>query len=110
MAEDIDIEEAEQRLEAGAYLLDVREQDEWDNGHAPQASHIAMSVIAASHDSLPKDQEILVICKAGGRSAQVVAFLEREGYKAANIDGGMLAWQAIGRPITDSQGNTGMVV
>jgi rhodanese-related sulfurtransferase len=110
MAEDIDIEETKRRLEAGAFLLDVREQDEWDSGHAPQATHMALTAFTNLYGDLPKDQEILVMCKVGGRSAQAAAFLEREGYRATNVDGGMLAWQAAGNPMVDSSGAGGVVI
>ena len=55
-------------VQAGALLLDVREPDEWQAGHAPGASHVPMREVPAHLDELPTDQRILAICRSGGRS------------------------------------------
>lgn len=81
-------------------LLDVREQDEWDAGHAPQALHIPMSQLAGRLDDLPADNDVLVICRSGGRSARVTEYLNANGWDARNVDGGMQSWAATGRPVT----------
>ncbi|WP_411741366.1 MULTISPECIES: rhodanese-like domain-containing protein [unclassified Rhodococcus (in: high G+C Gram-positive bacteria)] len=82
-----------------AILLDVREDDEWQAGHAPDAVHIPMGDIPSRAGEIDNQSEVYVVCKAGGRSARVVEYLNRVGYEAINVDGGMLAWQAAGRPI-----------
>lgn len=87
----------------GAYLLDVREPDEWEAGHAPEAVHIPMSQLRDRAGEIPQDQDVYVICRVGGRSAQVTMALNNAGWQAANVDGGMMAWAHHGRPmITDS--------
>ncbi|MFC5141854.1 rhodanese-like domain-containing protein [Actinomycetospora rhizophila] len=83
----------------GATLLDVREDDEWAAGHAPDAVHLPMSQITARLDEVPAGP-LAVVCKVGGRSAQVTAFLAQRGHEVVNVTGGMLAWQAEGRPMT----------
>lgn len=83
---------------AGATLLDVRETPEWVAGHAPEAVHLPMSQITARLDEIPPGP-IAVVCKVGGRSAQVTAFLTQRGHDAVNVGGGMLAWEAEGRPM-----------
>jgi len=80
-------------------LLDVREDDEWAAGHAPDAVHIPMGEVPARLDELPAEGELLVTCKAGGRSARVVAFLQQAGRASVNLDGGMASWAAAGRPL-----------
>lgn len=82
-----------------AILLDVREDDEWQAGHAPDAVHIPMGDLPSRAGEIDNQSEVYVVCKAGGRSARVVEYLNRVGYDAINVDGGMLAWQAAGRPI-----------
>jgi rhodanese-related sulfurtransferase len=77
----------------GAYLLDVREQHEWDAGHAPEAHLLPMSELAARFDEIPDDREVLVVCHLGGRSAQVTAALRRHGLDAVDVLGGMVAWR-----------------
>jgi rhodanese-related sulfurtransferase len=80
--------------------LDVREPDEWAAGHAPTAVHVPMGEIAGRLGELPGDQDPLyVVCRAGSRSARVVEYLVAQGYPAVNIDGGMQAWAAAGRPV-----------
>ena len=85
-------------------LLDVREQDEWDAGHAPQAQHIPMSELAGRLEELPADAEVLVICRSGGRSARVTAYLNANGWDARNVDGGMQSWHAAGRDLAADDG------
>jgi rhodanese-related sulfurtransferase len=86
-----------------AYLLDVREQEEWDAGHAPHAVHIPMGRLSDRAAEVPRDQEIYVICRSGVRSAQVTVALNQAGWLARNVDGGMKRWVEVGRPMeTDS--------
>jgi len=91
-------------LPDGVTLLDVREQDEWDAGHAPQAVHIQMGELTGRLDELPADDQLFVVCRSGGRSARVAMFLNGNGWDAANVDGGMLAWQQEGRPVVSDAG------
>jgi rhodanese-related sulfurtransferase len=90
-------------LPADTTLLDVREQDEWDAGHAPQAVHIPMGELAGRLGELPADQDVLVICRSGGRSARVTQYLNANGWDARNVDGGMKSWHAEGRPVAAAQ-------
>jgi rhodanese-related sulfurtransferase len=82
-----------------AWLLDVREQYEWDAGHAPGAHHIPMREVGERVNELPDDERILVICHVGGRSALVTDALRRAQYDAANVAGGMEAWQQAGASV-----------
>ena len=97
------------QVPADAVLLDVREDDEWAAGHAEGALHIPMSEFVARFGELTERVEdeapVFVVCKAGGRSAQVTQYLRQQGVTAVNVDGGMLAWEAVGRPlVTDAEG------
>lgn len=88
---------ARELIESGAaWLLDVREADEWEAGHAPDAHHIPLSEIGNRQHELPEDAQILVICHSGARSRMVTDALLQANYPAANVAGGMLAWQASG--------------
>lgn len=89
----------------GAYLLDVREQHEWDAGHAPDAHLLPMSELSARVDEIPADTEILVVCHLGGRSAQVTAALRNAGYDAVDVLGGMVAWQNASGELTSENGS-----
>lgn len=90
-----------------ALLLDVRESDEWVAGHIEGARHVPMSDIPAhvsEATDLSRETPIVVICKMGGRSAQVTAWLSQQGFEAVNLDGGMLAWVAAGRSMISEDG------
>ena len=89
---------------ADAPLLDVREADEWAAGHAPTARHLPMSELTGRLDELPEDDPLYVVCRSGGRSARVVAYLAGQGYPAVNVDGGMQVWAAQGRPVVADAG------
>lgn len=86
-------------LPADAAMLDVREADEWAAGHAPTARHLPMSELASRLDDVPADEPLYVVCRSGGRSAKVVAYLAGQGYPAVNVEGGMQAWSAQGRAL-----------
>ncbi len=78
--------------ETGGILLDVREPKEWEQGTLPDALLIPTSEIMARVDEIPKGQPILCICRSGGRSQQVAAFLKHNGHEdVANMVGGMKA-------------------
>lgn len=107
----VDPEEAAGLVDAeGAVLLDVREQEEWDAGHAPAARHVAMSTISGRADEIPNDRLIVCVCRSGGRSGAVTEALVNGGWKAANLAGGMQAWAAAGLPVVDDAGRPGQVV
>jgi len=86
-------------LPLDAVLLDVREDDEWSAGHAPDARHVPMSQLTGRLDEVPPADPLYVICRSGGRSARVVAFLSQQGVSAVNVAGGMQSWAAAGRPM-----------
>ena len=94
---------------ADAPLLDVREPDEWAAGHAPTARLLPMSELIERIDELPDDDPLYVVCRSGGRSARVVAYLAAQGYPAVNVDGGMQAWSAQGRTVVADSGTPQIV-
>lgn len=74
-------------------LVDVRELEEWQEGHIDKARLIPMSELTDRLDELTQGSEpIVVICRSGVRSGRVCAYLEQQGYSAVNVAGGMLAW------------------
>ena len=93
-----------------AFLLDVREDDEWAAGHAPGALHIPLMDLPARLGELPTDVPVTVICRVGGRSAQATSWLVQQGYDAVNLDGGMFAWASAGKPMQCDGGDAEPVV
>ncbi|CAN5360528.1 rhodanese-like domain-containing protein [soil metagenome] len=96
---ELNADEAIELVANGAVLIDVREQDEWDAGHAPTAQLLPMSVLRDRIDELPTDRQLLIVCHSGGRSMRVTDLLLKSGYDAVNVIGGMTAWAASGGPI-----------
>lgn len=92
-----------------AVLLDVREDDEWQRGHAPGAQHIPMGDVPARMGEIDPDKQLFVICNLGGRSLRVSQYLQRNGYEPVNVEGGMLAWAQAGRPVVTDAGASGTV-
>ncbi|HEY0888500.1 MAG TPA: rhodanese-like domain-containing protein [Nocardioides sp.] len=96
-------------LPAGVSVLDVREDVEWSYGHIDGAVHVPLSELPARLGELPDDQ-LLVVCKVGGRSAQATAYLVHHGLDAVNLAGGMLDWAEAGRPMVSETGAPPQVV
>lgn len=90
-------------------LLDVREDDEWQRGHAAGAQHIPMGDVPARIAEIDTDATLFVVCHAGGRSLRVAQYLARNGYEPINVAGGMLAWDGAGRPVVTDDGAAGTV-
>lgn len=88
----------------GAWLLDVREHDEWVAGHVPDARHIPLGELRARVAEVPQDQDIYVICRSGGRSGRAAEALAGAGWSAINVAGGMQDWAVAGRPMTAETG------
>lgn len=93
-----------------AQLIDVREQNEWDAGHAPRARHLPASELMARLDELPEDGDVYLVCRSGGRSRQAAMWLERNGYDAIDVRGGMDQWFEAGLPMVSESGEEPFVL
>ncbi|WP_127125719.1 rhodanese-like domain-containing protein [Georgenia sp. SYP-B2076] len=93
----------------GYVLLDVREDSEWEAGHAPGAVHIPMGELPERIDELPEG-DLIVVCRSGGRSARSVMWLNQAGYDSYNLDGGMRAWRAAGLPLAADGGGEPTII
>lgn len=83
-------------------LLDVREDDEWAAGHPAGACHVPLGEVIQRLGEIVEhaaERRLYVVCRIGGRSAQVTAYLVQQGIDAVNIAGGLQAWQAAGRSL-----------
>ena len=106
---EVDVAEARRRQESGAVLLDVRNPDEWAAGRVDGSTWIPMNEVTARQDELPRDQEIVVVCAVGARSAKVAQALNAWGFTAANLAGGLAAWTEAGHPLVTDDGSPGTV-
>ncbi len=83
-----------------AYLLDVRQPEEYRSGHIPGAKLIPLGDLGRRMHELPKTQEIICVCHSGNRSQSATRQLAGAGYKVTNLRGGMIAWSRVGLPVT----------
>lgn len=90
----ISASEVQKRLEQGETLniIDVREVEEVQGGHIPGVVNIPLGLLQFRIQELSKETPYIIVCHAGGRSAQATMFLENQGYDVTNMEGGMLAW------------------
>ncbi|MFM9106965.1 MAG: rhodanese-like domain-containing protein [Chloroflexota bacterium] len=81
-------------------LLDVREQEEWDAGHAAAARLIPLGDLDARLGELDPMRPIAVICRSGRRSLMAAEYLKDRGFaNPVSVAGGMIAWQEAGHPV-----------
>ncbi len=81
------------------FFLDVREQSEWDEFHAPNTTLIPLGELAARVNEVPKDKPIVVVCRSGNRSDQGRDILKQAGYtNVTSMDGGLKTWRDLGYP------------
>lgn len=110
----MDVHTLRQRLSGnGLQVIDVRDNEEWDEGHIehahfmPYTSMVPQLDIPAQLDKLPinKEQSIAVTCATGKRSSTAISIMRRAGYtNLYNVTGGMEAWQSAGFPMLDREG------
>ena len=97
---EISVSEAYNKYENGAFVLDVRTQEEWDQFHAPNSTLIPLDQLPARLNELPRDKEIVVVCRSGNRSQQGRDILLNAGFeKVTSMQGGLNEWGASGYPV-----------
>ena len=100
----VNVDEAYELRENGAFVLDVREVSEWEVVHIPDATLIPLGELETRLDELPKDQEILVVCRSGNRSATGRDILLNAGFtNVTSLSGGMNDWVASSYEVVSSQ-------
>jgi rhodanese-related sulfurtransferase len=104
-----DIATVPPNFDESVILLDVREDDEWQRGHAPGAVHIPMGQIPDRIGEIDSTAALYVVCQGGGRSQRVSQYLAQNGYAPVNVSGGMLAWAGAGRPVVTDDGGVGAI-
>lgn len=81
----LDPEEARRMMAAGAIVVDVRTQEEWNQGHAANSILMPLHELAAHFEQLPQDVPVLLVCRSGARSGQATAYLRNQGLDAHNL-------------------------
>ena len=105
----VDAAEARSLVSDGAVLLDVRENSEWNAGHAPQAEHLPLGRIREASKKVRDGKRVVVVCRSGNRSRHATKSLIAMGYDAVNLSGGMYAWSRAGGQVVDRTGRVGRV-
>jgi rhodanese-related sulfurtransferase len=101
LADVVSVSQAAELRSQGAFILDVRRQDEWDQFHIPGATLVTLDELPNRLSEVPKDKKIVVYCRTGVRSAKGRDILRQAGYpQVTSLDGGITAWQAQGQQVT----------
>jgi rhodanese-related sulfurtransferase len=94
---EISVAQAYQKLQQGAFFLDVRSQEEWDQMHIAKSTLIPLDQLTSRLSEVPKGQDVVVICRSGARSKEGMTILRNAGYtRTVCMTGGLLAWKAAG--------------
>lgn len=96
---EVSVQEARELAQNGAFFLDVRTQEEWNEVHAEGATLIPLDQLEGRVNEVPKDQQVVIICRSGNRSAQARDLLRRYGFtQVTSVAGGTNDWRAAGFP------------
>jgi rhodanese-related sulfurtransferase len=103
---DVTTEEVARRHAAGEIeLIDIREPYEHAAGRIAGDRHLPLDRLAAEAGSLPADRPIVFYCRVGARSTLAAQALRRAGLDARSMAGGLVRWDAEGRPLEPASGN-----
>ena len=97
---EISVNEAFTKYQNGAFVLDVRTPEEWNEFHVPNTTLIPLDQLPARLNELPKDREIVVVCRSGNRSQEGRDILLNAGFaQVTSMTGGLTEWRASGYPL-----------
>jgi rhodanese-related sulfurtransferase len=100
LARDISVSEAYNLYQNGAFVLDVRTQEEWNEFHAPNTTLIPLDQLATRINEVPRDRQIVVVCRSGNRSQQGRDILLNAGFeRVTSMTGGLNEWRVSGYPV-----------
>jgi rhodanese-related sulfurtransferase len=96
---EMSVADAKAMRDAGAFILDVREQSEWDEYHVPGAKLIPLGSLESRVSEVPRDKDVVVMCRSGNRSQTGRDVLLKAGFtRVTSMAGGIKTWQAQGFP------------
>ena len=97
---EISAAQAYEKFQQGAFFLDVRSQEEWNQVHISKSTLIPLDQLTSRLAEVPRDQDVVVICRSGVRSKEGMSILRNAGYThAVCMTGGLLAWKAAEYPL-----------
>jgi rhodanese-related sulfurtransferase len=89
---------AKELVDAGWFVLDVRTDAEWASGRLPGSTHMPLAEVVAGVGTRVIEP-VLVVTSDGGKGWRVAYYLKQEGIEAANLVGGVFAWELAGLPV-----------
>jgi predicted ribosomally synthesized peptide with SipW-like signal peptide len=97
---EVSVDEAYEMYQGDAFVLDVRTQEEWDDYHAPGTTLIPLEELASRVDEVPRDKDVVVVCRSGNRSQTGRDILLSAGFeRVTSMTGGLNTWRDAGYPI-----------
>ena len=100
LPQEITVDEAYQQYQGGDFFLDIRTREEWDDFHIPETTLIPLDELQNRLAEVPRDQNIIVVCRSGNRSQEGRDILLDAGFTAVtSMDGGVSDWRDSGYPI-----------
>ena len=92
---DMPVADWQELARTDALVLDVREPDEFADGHVPHAINLPLSQLRSRYGELPKDRDLWIYCRVGQRAYYATRFLAQHGYRARNLSGGYTTYKAV---------------
>jgi rhodanese-related sulfurtransferase len=100
LASTINVSDAYNLYQNGAFVLDVRTQEEWNEFHAPNTTLIPLDQLASRLSEVPRDRQVVVVCRSGNRSQEGRDILLNAGFEqVTSMSGGLTEWRASGYPV-----------
>jgi rhodanese-related sulfurtransferase len=97
-------DEAQQLIEDGAQVVDVRTDHEWEAGRIAGATHLPLDELAERAGEIDKERPVLLYCRGGNRSTMAAAALAEAGYDARKLSEGIVGWVEAGLPVEPEDG------
>jgi rhodanese-related sulfurtransferase len=97
---EIEVSQLAEKIAAGFKVVDVREVDEYSDGHIPGAIHVPLQTVPDNLESFRSDQDVFVVCQVGGRSGKACQYLIDQGVtNVVNVAGGTSGWILLGNGV-----------
>ena len=97
---EIEASQLAEKIAAGFKVVDVREVDEYTDGHIPGAIHVPLQTVPDNLESFRSDQDVFVVCQVGGRSGKACQYLIDQGMtNVVNVAGGTSGWILLGNGV-----------
>jgi rhodanese-related sulfurtransferase len=104
VGKEVSREQAQKLIDAGAQVIDVRADHEWEAGRLPGATHLPLAELPQRSGEIDKERPVLLYCRGGNRSSMAATALGEAGYDAAKLSEGIVGWEEAGLPLAPEGG------